>query len=64
MPYICLLAGFGLQMAWDYFKGWRRKKRNDFLGSTSPQGLHQANPNLSSDNLLAESTKPLLVASS
>jgi 4-amino-4-deoxy-L-arabinose transferase-like glycosyltransferase len=26
MPYICLLAGFGLQMAWDYFKGWRRKK--------------------------------------
>ena len=37
MPYICLLAGFGLQMAWDYFKGWRRKKRNDFLGLTGPQ---------------------------
>jgi 4-amino-4-deoxy-L-arabinose transferase-like glycosyltransferase len=26
MPYICLLAGSGLQMAWVYFKGWRRKK--------------------------------------
>lgn len=26
MPYICLLAGAGLQAAWAYFKGWERKK--------------------------------------
>jgi 4-amino-4-deoxy-L-arabinose transferase-like glycosyltransferase len=32
MPYICLLAGFGLQMAWDYSKGWRKNKN----GKISP----------------------------
>lgn len=26
MPYISLLAGFGLRMAWNYFEGWRKKK--------------------------------------
>jgi hypothetical protein len=32
MPYICLLAGFGLQMAWVYFKEWRKNKN----GKISP----------------------------
>jgi 4-amino-4-deoxy-L-arabinose transferase-like glycosyltransferase len=28
MPYVCLLAGAGLQVAWTYYKGWKRKKRS------------------------------------